>query len=761
MFEHKKIQSLNDYFLPLNKRAQNSVYFYRICGSNEDIKNFIIEYYEATRKNGVVIEGKIPNPDGKNLSFFQEMMGTDFKLDKFFIGQSLNRWLPRMNSSQCTVMADALYSALLSLKSIGKNDNVIRNSYIKFMCWLYYRFEGVVNRLGSLDVPKILYDGEIGIYDLYLLNILSNSGCDVVLLVYDGEQEYLSLDPRSMLSDKLQLPDMKEFPAGYSLKAIRQEIQEKAERERLYGNRPTVRNCTNAWLSGNILEDIKKPAVTRGDDKNLFYNAFCRIYGVEDKVTYQNELYRFYLEIKNSGRNYLIAEEKIPLPTASEVARLNRRNYAKLDEMLLDMSSKLRFPQNIELQKLLVKAFLDVVLEESKQPDMNLNKLTGKAIHLVCWTLRYLQALFGNWSMPLVSLFIYLGGCKNDCEVLFLKMLSKLPCDVLILVPNLNSRCMLSDKVLFEMKYTQTLVMNVFPTENSGLQIATAAYHAERDLDEVMYSGTGIYRNFQYTKANAVTLKTMYEEIGILWDQELKFRPNFSTYDDTVNVPVIFAKVSGVKDSNVSKYWQSIRNLLTEDTLVIGSVPYTNPNAPNPFRLNPTVFFKNGKVQRNAIMQSQYYQYGVLRPETQNYILDKLQVLIDSRNINGTFVNGTEYTIVSTILNLQTELIRLIQKFDFTKKNPKVIYINTGDYVISLEDAIIMAFLNLVGFDVVFFVPTGYQTVEMHFSRSILDEHQIGEYMYDLQVPKFKIPAPKPAKGNNNSLFKNLFKKGK
>ena len=67
--------------------------------------------------------------------------------------------------------------------------------------------------------------------------------------------------------------------------------------------------------------------------------------------------------------------------------------------------------------------------------------------------------------------------------------------------------------------------------------------------------------------------------------------------------------------------------------------------------------------------------------------------------------SGTEYTIVATVLNLNKEIVRLLQKFDFTKKNPKVIYINPTEKPISLEDSIVTAFLNLVGFDVVFFVP--------------------------------------------------------
>lgn len=129
------------------------------------------------------------------------------------------------------------------------------------------------------------------------------------------------------------------------------------------------------------------------------------------------------------------------------------------------------------------------------------------------------------------------------------------------------------------------------------------------------------------------------------------------------------------------------------------------------------------------------YKYGFLREEVQDYILDKLQLLIDQKTVKGTFENGTEYTIIATVLNLNKEIVRLIQKFDFTKKNPKMIYVNTTEEMISLEDTIIVLFLNLIGFDIVFFVPTGYQSIEKHFNNVIMEEHQIGEYMYDIQVP--------------------------
>ena len=73
-----------------------------------------------------------------------------------------------------------------------------------------------------------------------------------------------------------------------------------------------------------------------------------------------------------------------------------------------------------------------------------------------------------------------------------------------------------------------------------------------------------------------------------------------------------------------------------------------------------------------------------------------------------------------------------------------MVYINTGEKIMSLEDSILTAFLNLVGFDIVFFIPTGYQNIENFYNRKQMEEHQIGEYLYDLNVPDLtRVPLPK------------------
>ena len=314
MFRQQKLSILDDYFKELSVRTtREEVYFYRISGYTPQVAAFIRKYYEEARLRGVVIEGRIPNPAGQNLSYYEEMMGMDFQMAPGFIESRLQKWLPRMNPYQRKNMAMSMYDFFASMQRAGKTEGMLKNAYIKFMCWR------IVNLLGENSVPKILYEGDISHYELMLLSILCHAGCDIVLLQYHGDQNYQRLDVANVYSMPLTLPDMQAFPGDFSLKNLRMQQQQEMERSRLYGRLPDVRNCTNAWIEGKPLLDIAKPPTVRGSDPEFYYNCYCQINGVEDKISYTNELYQLYQELKARKRNIVIIKGQIEPPTPEKI----------------------------------------------------------------------------------------------------------------------------------------------------------------------------------------------------------------------------------------------------------------------------------------------------------------------------------------------------------------------------------------------------------------------------------------------------------
>jgi hypothetical protein len=63
MLKHIKPEKLDDFFIPLSGRREKGAYFCRIAGYSPAIERFIKAYYDVARRAGVIIDGKIPNPD--------------------------------------------------------------------------------------------------------------------------------------------------------------------------------------------------------------------------------------------------------------------------------------------------------------------------------------------------------------------------------------------------------------------------------------------------------------------------------------------------------------------------------------------------------------------------------------------------------------------------------------------------------------------------------------------------------------------------
>ncbi len=732
MFKREKIDGLEAFFMPLSNRKQYGVYFYRLNHLNKEIEAFLKKYFLAARKCGIVISGKIPNPDEKQLSYYNEIMGMDFSMEPAFLNQALQKWLPRLDDRQRENITNSLYHTLCRMQESGKNQNMLKNAYIKFMCWFYYKFERILQKLGQEEVPKILYEGNISTYELKMLVIIAEAGCDIVLLQHDQDQSYRKIDPQGKESELYTASGLEPMPAAFSIDFMKEAIERDEKLSSLYQENLTKTAGTNIWMTGDIVSDSMKVQQERGNDPDLYYNMFVRIAGVEDKAEYCQKLFHWKNDLENKGK-YVFVLEELVVPSVNEIDKIHKNNYERIEQLLLDMTSQVRSSIDLGLENQMKKEFSQLILEESQTDGENLNRLKGKAVYLICWLMRYQKQIFHNYKTGSGNVLFYFGICKNAFEVLFLRLLSRLPLDVILIQPDLSKSCLLTDKTLFEKKYENSLPLKKFPLNLGDMEYGTVAYHAEQDLTQIMYQDSGMYRNQQYKHAVSVSLQTMYEEIALLWDQEVKYRPDFEIFENKVVLPVITAKISGVKDRNVSQYWQEVKKLLVEDTVLVTSLPFYKGTGIGAESCTP--FLKNRKLLREKIKSHSGYRYGIFREEIQEYMLDKLQELLDSGLIKGTYSQGTEYTILSVVLGMNDNLAKMLQKFDFTKKLPKLVFVCTGEQPFSLQDSILTAYLHLAGFDIIMFVPSGYQLIEKNYTQPLFLEHQQGDYMYDLNMP--------------------------
>ena len=755
MYKKLRLHQLNDFFLPLSVREQKGIYFYRIYHYNEEIGQFIYQYLIEAKRQGIVIQEKIPNPNEKQLAFYQEIMGMEFEPNKTFIDCALIKWLPRLNEIQRSNVVESILHTLEKMGEDGKSKDIQRNAYIKFMCWLYYKFERILIQLGQEKLPKILYEGEITKYELDILSILGDAGCDILLIEKNGDDPYKKADPKMERSFGLERDIKEPFPKDFSIACMEQKIQRENRFSMLYHEEELKIISTNTWLTGEIFADSLKEPKERGINDNYCYNLFVRLTGVEDKLNYAKELFQWKKQLEDRGRKVFILSELLP-PDNQEIQKVHPNQYQTVDEMILDLASRLKSTGCHRLDQQMKKTFVVFLLEEEKKREGNLNKLKNEAVYLICWLNRYSNKLTDGKDTS-ISTFIYFGVCKSEMEALFFRFLSWLFVDVFLINPDQNKKCVLTDRRLFEKCYEGSLELLSFPESVQDISTGTVAFQAEKELNSLLYQDTGLYRNNQYKKAQTLLLQTMCEEVYLLWDQELKYRPSFEVLGEEVLLPVLGAKILGVKNQDTNAYFNEIQKLMTEDTTLF--LPEDKRSYDLTIRSYATQLIRNGKLDRNKIKACKEYAYGIYREEVQEYILDKIQELIDAKLIQGTFVNGMEYTILAVGLSLDGEWMKKIQKFDFTKKNPKLLMMAFSDKDYSLEDSILVALLSKIGFDVVLFIPTGFRILERYYTKPLFVEHQEGEYMFDLPMPMMK-QTIKDTILKSNTIFKRIFKRG-
>ncbi len=488
--------------------------------------------------------------------------------------------------------------------------------------------------------------------------------------------------------------------------------------------------ATNTWISSDFISDSLKIDKERGNADKVFYNMFVRVTGVEDKADYARELFYWKNNLEKKGKTVYIIDKVAPI-TVEEVEKINPQNYTSLIQMVDDLARKIRCPY-AKLRNQAVKTFVDYMIEESHNTNGNFGKLRNMAISLVSLFIRYGQHLYKKDRMENLPVLIYFGTCTNVTEERILKFFAYLPVDVIILNPNLDKKCSLTDSRLFDIKYKEKVDLEKFPEKIDEVSFTTVAYNAEKDLETIMYEDTGMFKLRQHTNATSVTLKTMYEEIYMLWDQEIRMRTGFQILKDKVVIPTIAAKISGVKNQNVDQYWRDINSLDSDDAFMVTKTRFYDKTTEN---FNTLGAISYGKVNRDNIINNSDYKYGIYREEMQVYLIDKLEELINSKLIVGTLTKGAEHAIIKVAMNLDKRVLRLIQSLDFTKKNPKIVLINTTEEEYGFEESILIAYLHLIGFDIVMYMPTGYRLIEKYYTQPFFIEHNVGEFMYDLHIP--------------------------
>lgn len=734
MFDLLTLKNYNDFFKPQSQRTVKGVYFYRFIGYDKDILSFLQAYFIEAERLGTYINEGLVNPTESEVKYFYNVTDENFSLSLDYISNNAKKWLLGIPDENLSVLSQSIYDLLQFMQNCGVNINIIKNSYIKFMCWIKMYFIKPVFALGSENIPKILFEGDINKYELYMLRILSKSGCDIVY-VNLNEDSYLKYDKDSIFSSPVYGKE-KKIPVVHFTDTNISNIKEETKKENDASKFKSIENIinTNNWIKGEVFENIFLKNNERNIDKNKINNIFAGYIGVKDEDEYNRFLYNLNNDLIKSDKPYILIDTKMHNPTVDEVNSVNKAELGDKEKILNGLSNILMTQINNKVNLFFKKAFIEAVTTEEFK---NLAAFRNFALKMLIWIIRYCKDLFNNFDFTNIPIMIYYGNASEQ-ETLFLKMIAKTPIDILYFCSdkekenhflNLKNH---SEVLLKEFENTRKI--EDFPKNELKITASTVAYNAESELKTLIYTDTGLYKERQFSRSKPITLKTAYDEIFIIWKEEAKYRPHFNVNENVVNVPNIFAKVCGVENGNISEYFKKIRTMITNDTILITKFPFISDKTENEIKPFVYKFLENKKIKINDIKKHNKYAYDFLSDEKQDYILEKIQELINLDLIAANTM-GIENAVLSTLLNLDSRTLRLIQQFDFTKNIPKLIIIDTDETTASLEDSIYISFLNLIGFDIAVFTPTGYRNIEKHISEDAFQKYDIGDLIFDIIPP--------------------------
>lgn len=709
----------------------------------DNFRSMLIEQFVAASKGGLFFKEKLSPAAVDEINAASGYTAASFD-NAADIQKALDMWLRDVN-----IPADSQKLSEIMAKAVSECGINKKNTYFIMLCWLM--------KYLKVRPSVVVYIGSPTLRELYFLCMMNAAGVKITLVTYGLDADFSKLAFADMVTIKggsntapLQIDFAK---IDLSKEAKLSEMRAEAER---VGGLVTRVSTTAAGIFEDFLKDRKSRVVAKGgvyteDGEIPVYSA--ALIGYDDEAVYTNMLVKFKESFGGLKKQLIFIEKTLDNPNADEVKALGSVTRTSTEDMIDGLAMLINLTGDRTRTALAQRALREMLSELNTG---NQTVVYNYGSKLITWLYRCTQARRYSVKYEDIPVILYYGDISQS-ELLFLHFMSRCGFDVIYISPNNQNFDLVYDKntdgemQIFQLP--QSKESGAYPTKAMKVKVATVAYSAERDLDTMLYGGdTGIYRSFQFPNSQSLTLKTTFEEIAIMWKQEARFRQGFSTAGNLVSIPNIFAKISGVQDGNMDRYWDDVRDKLTPETvLVVKDKSVQTPETAVDLSAYRQ-FYRNGEIDTERLKASTLNRFSYLPDRIQDMLFYKIQETISSGFIK---LSGDNLmcAVIHFSLNIDKELTKIIQQFDFTRTIPKLIYIHTIEDAFSLGECIRIVLCNLIGFDVLVYTPTGYRNLEAFISNDAFEEHVLNQYMYNTDVPKFKIPSADDKGGFFGKLF--------
>ena len=728
------------------------------------------------------INKNIPKPTYEDTQLLISQIGSDYRYDKVSMSEYIRKVFGELPQNKRISLVESLNYVFETFQRQGETDSKLKNF---FLCTIIALKKNLKNVLfGDTYNGSILFVGHMSNTESIILSVLALSGVDCVVCDFTGEPS-TKYEQFFFVKDG----DRKDIDLSY-LDNNYQNLSglgEVCETSKGVINSNTVYISSNTNLNNKTLSLSQLKRVPKGKDlKRIIVNQtdeFKSCASLSDYLKeYQNNIFGvrqkdwsvYRLEVQGCDD---ISDYKMQLSSLWKVIESTQRPCLLIDGNLSNLNSDELSWYNSKLKNSDFESILndytrfhntgisyDIYMTfESLINKKKFNSETVRKNYEILmkgWMIKYLEVLYKqNNILPIVIIFGEVSGKTLD----FLELLSCLPIDIIIFNPfSVVDDCYTAlNYHLIKLSHCEDDIKE-FPKDFQMGMSSTLAFRAERELDTLLYSDDLLFRTKQFMYVDPLVLRTTFDEIGILWDEPAKFRPNFKTLGNSVVVPNIFAKINGVTD-NFSEFLQK---LMGSNTIIYENYDNLGGNVPRIVQpsicvdgrdfktfLRSVVF--RDKIDYERIIKSSYYRYNIYSNEVQTLILSKVKKLLEMQWCPNMTQNKI-YDILFSVYSLPINILQQIQQYDFTGYIPKIVYFISDTNMLTFEDSAAIMFCKLMGFDILFVVPTGYNVIENNIDQSLFNILNVGPYKFDLHsmdnfISNFEVKTEK--KGFFNRFF--------
>lgn len=274
------------------------------------------------------------------------------------------------------------------------------------------------------------------------------------------------------------------------------------------------------------------------------------------------------------------------------------------------------------------------------------------------------------------------------------------------------------------------------------MKYKTVASCAEEHVMEMLKSEKNIMRPWSLVNHSMTgrTLQTTASEIPLLFNNHAQVRPGFESNDETVYIPNLFVKISGV-DPELQEFYDAESLQKRELCLLYPSLSDFNTLVEEYPEDAGDYLDENGMIDRERLLNSGSFPYSFLRIEYQDILIGKMNEVILNRHVyfTGAAAADAPALILSHFLRIEERIMAAFNAFDFPFLPPAAVIHSCGSETMSSRQAHILMLMNLLGFDIIIVSRQGFSNIE----NLIKTEHYNLYYGDSLQTA---LPARKPGK---------------